>query len=144
MSEVYVGWSLCCIGTICYQTDDTLRAEGFFREALDIFVRTGHKRGLATVYNRFGKSSMDQGNLQEARQWFEKAYHTSLGIDTVSQINSLNKQGQIEVREGEYEKAIDLLQQAVDLAKEVHDDYQQTESLVDLAEALKRSGHDEQ
>lgn len=144
MSEVYVGWSLCWIGTIYYQTDDLLKAEESFQEALDIFVRTGHKKGLATIYNRFGKVSMSRGDLQEARQWFEKAYYTSLGIDTEVQINCLNKQGWIMMLTGQYEKAIDLLQQAIELAKQVHDDYQQAESLVDLAEAFERSGLDEQ
>jgi tetratricopeptide (TPR) repeat protein len=144
ISEVYVGWSLSTIGTVYYQVNDFLKAEGFFQEAFDIFVRTGYKKGLATIYNRFGKLSMDRGELYHARQWFEKAYSTSLGIDTESQINSLNKQGWILVLEERYEKAIELLQQAVDLAKEVHDDYQHAESLVDLAEALKRSGYNEQ
>jgi tetratricopeptide (TPR) repeat protein len=144
MSEVYIGWSLTSIGNIYYQTNDFLKAEGFFQEALDIFVRTGHKRGLATIYNRIGKLSMDRGELYHAQQWFEKAYSTSLGIYPESQINSLNMQGWILVLEGQYQKAIQLLQQAIDLAKAVYDDYQQAESLVDLAEALKRSGHNEQ
>ena len=117
MSEVYVGWSLTTIGTIYYQINDFLKAEGFFQEALDIFARTGHKKGLATIYNRFGKLSMDRGELYHARQWFEKAYSTSLGIDTESQINSLNKQGWILVLEGQYQKAIELLQQAIESSK---------------------------
>jgi tetratricopeptide (TPR) repeat protein len=87
---------------------------------------------------------MDRGDLRHAQQWFEKAYSTSLGIHPESQINSLNKQGWILVLEGQYQKAIELLQQAINLAKEVHDDYQQAESLVDLGETLKRSGQDEQ
>ncbi len=144
ISEIYVGWSLTSIGTVYYQTNDFLKAEDFFQEALDIFARTGHKKGLATIYNRFGKLSMDRGDLYYARNWFEKAYSTSLGIDTESQINSLNKQGGILLLEGQYQKAIGLLQQAVDLAKKVHDDYQQAESLVGLAEAFKRSGHSEE
>ena len=144
MSEVYVGWSLTTIGTVYYQVNDFVKADGFFQEALDIFARTGHKKGLATIYNRLGKLSIERGELYYARQWFEKAYSTSLGIDAESQINSLNKQGWILVLEGQYQKAIELLQQAINLAKEVHDDYQQAESLVDLGEALKRFGQNEQ
>jgi tetratricopeptide (TPR) repeat protein len=143
-SEVYVGSSLTLIGTIYYQINDFLRAEEFFQEAFDIFARTGYKKGLAIIYNRFGRLSMDRGELFHALQWFEKAYTTSLGIDTESQINSLNKQGWILLREGQYRGAIEFLQQAIKLAKEVHDDYQQVESLIDLGEALKRSGQNEQ
>jgi tetratricopeptide (TPR) repeat protein len=143
-SEVYVGSSLSWIGTIYYQINDFLKAEEFFQEAFDIFARTGYKKGLATIYNRFGKLSMDRGELLHAQQWLDKAYATSLGIDTESQINSLNKQGWILVQEGQYQKATKLLQRAIDLAKEVHDDYQQAESLIDLGEALKRSGQSEQ
>lgn len=143
-SELYVGLSLSWIGTIYYQFNDVVKAERYYQEAFDIFARTGYKRGLATIYNRFGKLSMDQGELYHAQQWFEKAYITALGIDIESQINSLNKQGWIKILEKQYEKAIDFLQNAVDLAKEVHDDYQQAESLVDLGEAFKRSEQSEQ
>jgi len=144
ISEVYVGTSLAAIGSIYYQINDSQKAEDFFQKALDIYLRTGYKKGLATIYNRLGKLSMDQGALYHSRQWFEKAYSTALGIDTESQINSLNKQGWLLVLEERYPRAIAMLQQAVELAKEVHDDYQQAESLVDLAEALHRSGLDEQ
>jgi len=144
MSEVYVGWSLTLIGSVYYQTNDFLKAEGFFQDALDIFTRTGHKKGMAAIYNHLGKLSMDRGEFLHAQQWFEKAYSTSLGIDTESTINSLNRQGWILVLKGQYQKAIKLLQQAIDLAKEVHDDYQQAESLVDLGEVLKRLGQSEQ
>jgi tetratricopeptide (TPR) repeat protein len=144
ISELYVGWSLTMIGTVYYQINDFVKADELFQEALDIFTRTGYKKGLATIYNRLGKLSMERGEWHHARQWFEKAYYTSLGIDAESQINSLNKQGWILVLEGQYRKAIELLQQAINLAKEVHDDYQQAESLVDLTEALKRSGQNEQ
>ncbi len=144
MSEVYVGWSLCSIGTVYYQINDFSSANNFFLDALDIFTRTGHKRGLATVYNRQGKLLMDQGELPYARQWFERARSTSLNIDTGSYINSLNKLGWIATLEEQYQNAINLLQNAIDLAKKAHDDYQQAESLADLAIVFKRFGDNQQ
>jgi tetratricopeptide (TPR) repeat protein len=144
ISEMYLGTSLAEIGSICYQTNDFLKAEESFQKALDIYQRIGYKKGLATIYNRWGKLSMDRGAWHHARQWFEKAYSAALGTDTESQINSLNKQGWLLVLEERYERAIEKLHQAIDLAKKVHDDYQQAESLVDLAEVLQRLGLDDQ
>ncbi len=144
MSEVYVGWSLCTIGTVYYQIKDLSNANTFFQDALDVFNRTGHKSGLARIYNRMGKLSMDEGALPYARHWLERAYSASLNISPREQIYSLNKLGWIAVLEEQYQKAVDLLQQAIDLAKSIHDEYQQAESLTDLAVAFKHSGQDEE
>jgi tetratricopeptide (TPR) repeat protein len=138
MSEVYVAWSLSSIGAIYLHIDDLVRAEQVFQEAYDIFSRTGHKKGVATICNRFGQIDMVKGDLIESMQWFKKAYYTSQGIDTEAQINSLNKQGWILVLENKWDAAVELLNQAIELASSVHDDYQQAESLIDLADVLER------
>lgn len=143
MSEVYVGWSIYTIGTVYYQVNDVPNANDAFQDALDIFNRTGYKRGIAMVYNRLGKIEMDNESLFYAQRSFERAYLTARGIDKREQVNSLNKLGWIAVLEKRYPRAIELLQQAIDLAENIHDEYQQAESLVDLAEAFQRAGQNE-
>jgi tetratricopeptide (TPR) repeat protein len=144
ISEVYVGWSLNTVGTIYYQVNNVQEAETFFQKAQDIFIRTGHKRGLATIYNHLGKISMDRGDLLHAHNWFELAYSTSSSIDIESHIGSLNNRGRLHILEKRYQRAIESLQEAVTLAKEGHDELQLAEALISLAEAFKRNGQDEQ
>jgi tetratricopeptide (TPR) repeat protein len=143
ISEVYIGNNYTDIGIVYYKIDDIHEAKKHFHKAHDIYVRTGNKKGLVTVYNHLGEFSMRQNDLQHAYQWFKNAYSTALGIDTEQQINSLNKQGRVLVMEDQYQKAIEFFQRAIDLAKEVHDYYQHAESLIDLADVLKRSALDE-
>lgn len=144
VSEVYVAWSLGGIGAIYLHIDDLVSAEGHFREAYDIFQRIGHKKGLATTMNRFGQIALARRDLRSAMEWFQRAYNVSLGVDSNCQINSLNKQGWILVLEHRWDEAVELLNKAIRLAQQVHDDYQQAESLIDLADVLERMGHHEQ
>jgi tetratricopeptide (TPR) repeat protein len=144
ISEVFVAWSLSGIGAIYRDIDNLVEAEKFFQQAYDIFTRLGHKKGLATMYNRFGQLSGLRGQLDEALVWHKKAYASSLGnIDMESQINSLNKQGGLFIQKGQLAQAEIVLTQAVELAERFYDYYQQTESLVDLIKVYKRQGQQE-
>jgi tetratricopeptide (TPR) repeat protein len=143
-SEVHVGWSRAAIGAIYLHIDDLAEAEHVFRETYEIFVRTGHKKGIATMYNRFGQIALARQQYKEAQEQFEKAYNTALGIDVGSQIASLNRQGKIAIIQQRWESAMSLLNRAVGLAKKVHDEYQQAECLIELADVLERTEQHEQ
>ena len=136
MSENYVGLSLTVIGAIYLVIDDLLKAEQAFREANDIFVRTGYKKGMATAGNRFGQIALIKGDVKTARQQFEKTYYMSLGVDSDAQIISLTYQGRILAQEEQQDKAISVFQQALELARQVHASMHQTEILVELAHTL--------
>ncbi|GAC1623854.1 MAG: hypothetical protein NVS4B9_15370 [Ktedonobacteraceae bacterium] len=82
--------------------------------------------------------------LDDAMSWFKKGYNVALGIDSETEITSLNKQGAIYVQQGHIAEAIPLFQQARDRARETSDFYQQVEALVDLANALEKNGQSEQ
>ncbi|HZO75235.1 MAG TPA: tetratricopeptide repeat protein [Ktedonobacteraceae bacterium] len=142
-SEIAVGTSLSTMGIIYLKTGDLVRAQNLFSEAFEIFSRNRYKKGIATTYNRFGQIEMAEGKLVEAQQWFEKAYQGSLGVDTELQINSLNKQGWVQVQQNQCEKALPYFTQAIELAQQVNDYYQEAESLVDLADTLERLGRSE-
>ena len=148
-SEVSVGLSLSTMGVIYLNTDDLVSAENAFREALEIFARAGHKKSIASMYIRFGQVEMNRGNLSQAIQWFEKGYYASRAIDMEAQINSLNKQGWVHVLQSVLEEStaaqqskliesIPFFEQAIELAREVFDYYQEAESLIDLADVLER------
>lgn len=142
-SEIAVGTSLSTMGIIYLNIGDLVRAKNFFSEAFEIFSRNRYKKGIATIYNRFGQIQLAEANLVEAQQWFEKAYQASLGVDTELQINSLNKQGWVQVQQNQCDKAISHFTQAIELAQQVNDYYQEAESLVDLADTFERLGRSE-
>ena len=136
MSENYVGLSLTIIGSIYLVIDDLLKAEQAFREANDIFIRTGYKKGMATAGNRFGQIALIKGDLKAARQQFERAYYMSLGVDADAQIISLVYQGRIFAQEEQWGNAITMHRQAIELARQVHSSMQEAEALIELAHTL--------
>lgn len=86
---------------------------------------------------------MARSNWQKAKDWFEHAQEASADIDSEAYINSLNKQGRVFAKQGHWAEAAPFFEQAIDIARKVHDDHQYTESLVDLAEALKHMDQQE-
>jgi tetratricopeptide (TPR) repeat protein len=144
VSENSVGLSLTIIGSIYLAIEDLLKAEQAFREANDIFIRTGYKKGMATVSNRFGQISRSKGDLKTARQQFERAYYMSLGVDPDAQISSLINQGRILVQEERLDEAVSIYRQAVELARQAQTSMQETEALIELANTLAILKRDQQ
>jgi tetratricopeptide (TPR) repeat protein len=144
ISEIFVGWSLNAIGTIYMDINDLVEAENYFQKAFGIFAHLGSKKGQATMYNRFGQLSDARDQLDTALEWHQRAYASALGgIDMESQINSLNKQGRIFIQQQQLNQAASALTRAVELSQQVHDYYQQTESLIDLVKVYKQQGEQE-
>ena len=86
--------------------------------------------------NRFGQIEIAKGNLQRAKQWYEQAQEAAAGINTEGYINSLNGQGRIFAIQKRWTEAAAVFEQAIHIARQVHDDLQRTENLLGLAEAL--------
>jgi tetratricopeptide (TPR) repeat protein len=136
ISEVPVGLTLSTIGQVYLDIDDLPQAEQVFQRAYEIYNRARHKKFIAGTKNRFGQIAMAKNDLQEAKRWFEDAQEASTGIDSESLVISLNKQGRVLAKQKRWSEAAAFFEKAVDTARQVHDDYQRTESLVDFAEAL--------
>jgi tetratricopeptide (TPR) repeat protein len=144
IGEVPVGLTLSTIGQIYLIMDDIVNAEQVFQQAYEIYSRARHKRYIAGTLNRFGQVEMARGHWQEAERWFEQAEEASTGIDSEAHINSLNKQGRVLVMQGRWTEAATFFERAINIARQVHDDFQCTESLVDLAEALEHMNQHQQ
>jgi tetratricopeptide (TPR) repeat protein len=136
ISEIPVGLTLSTIGQVYLDIDDLLQAEQVFQKAYEIYNRAKHKKAIASTKNRFGQIAMAKNELQEAKRWFEDAQEASVGIDAEVYVNSLNKQGRVLAKQKRWSEAAAFFGQAVEIARQVHDDFQRTESLIDLAEAL--------
>ena len=134
-SEVSVGLTLSTTGQIYLSMDDIVHAEAAFQQAYEIYSRANHRKFAASTLNRFGQIEVAKGNLPEAKRWFERAQESSTGIDTEAYINSLNGQGSVLALQNRWSEAAQFFEQAVDIASQVHSDYQHTESLLGLAEA---------
>ena len=140
MSEVYVGWSLGVIGDVYYFIENYSQAEHYFQQAFEIYSRTGHQRGQASMYNRFGQISMKNSFWQQAIKWYHLAYYAALGVNNGVQISSLDKLGWSLCQEKRYEEAEKLIQQSVEFARRLHYAYYEAEALADLYVALAYQG----
>lgn len=141
-SEIGVGLSLAAMGATYLKLGDTTSAQKAFQDAYEIYMRNNYHQGIADSYNRFGYIAMIGHEYETAMLWFNKAYHLALETNADAEINSLNKLGWTHVLQGQFIEAIPPLEKAIERARQVHDDYQQAESLIDLAyayAALKRS-----
>src|SRR6266487_1239999 len=136
ISEVHVGHSLNVMGSIYLSADDDVQAEELFREAFEIFNRTGYRKGIAAMYNRFGQLQLVKDDLPQAKQWFEKAHDISLEVDAEAYVISLDGQGRVYASQHRWEEAATFFTQAIEHARRFHDSYHQIESLIDFAEAL--------
>ena len=136
IGEDLVGLSLNVLGGIYQDAGNLVEAEKRYREAFDIFLRTNYKAGTAIIYNRLGHIELLKGNLVGAQEWFLKGQEASREIERDQYINSLNKQGRIRALQQKWSEAVPLFEQAIAIAQQVPDYYQQTESLIDLADAL--------
>jgi tetratricopeptide (TPR) repeat protein len=139
-SEQAIGLSLGTMGMIYLDADNLALAEQVLREAFETYNRIGYKKGIAATYNRLGEVEMARGKLKEAKELLERAQATAKGVDTESLINSLNKQGRVLAQQKQWQEAVPFFQQAIELAHQTYDFYQQVESLIDLAEAYERLG----
>jgi tetratricopeptide (TPR) repeat protein len=132
-SEIGVGFSLSAMGATYLKLGDMTGAQRAFQEAYEIYLRNTYQQGIADSYNRFGYIAMTGHDYERALLWFHKAYQLAVGTNADAEMNSLNKLGWTYVLQGRFLEAVPPLQKAVERARQVHDDYQQAESLIDLA-----------
>ena len=142
-SEYYVALSLSTIGLIYLDGGHFVWGGQRFQEAYEIHLRLGRKRELAQLYNRFGQIALAQRDYKRTEYWFQRAEEASFEINAEAYINSLNKQGRLHMLQKRLAEAVPLFERAIKRAREVHDDYQQAENLVDLAQVLYRLKSDE-
>jgi tetratricopeptide (TPR) repeat protein len=137
-SELPIGYGSTTLGVIYLHSENILEAEMYFQRAFDIYSRADYKAGIAEIYNHFGHIELQRGDLEEARRWFIKGEQAaSSDINVEQHINSLNKLGRISLAQGQIEKALSYLQQAIARARQVPNYLQLTESLVDLARVMQ-------
>jgi tetratricopeptide (TPR) repeat protein len=136
IGEFAVGLTLNTIGQIYLAFGDIIQAEQAFQQSYEIFRRANYKKSISGTLNRFGQIEIAKGNLQSAKHWYEQAQAAAAGINIGGYINSINGQGRILALQHRWAEAVVLFQEALDLARQAHDDLQRAENLLGLAEAL--------
>ncbi|GER92149.1 hypothetical protein KDW_63110 [Dictyobacter vulcani] len=141
--EYPIALSQSTMGLIYLDNGHFVWAGQRFQEAYEIHLRLGRKRELAQLYNRFAQIAMAKREYEEAESLLRRAEEASIETNIEAYTNSLNKQGRLCMLQKRWSEAIPLFEKASSKAREVHDDYQQTENLVDLAHALYRTNSSE-
>jgi tetratricopeptide (TPR) repeat protein len=133
ISERFIGLSINALGVIYLSAGDIGEAEKCFREAYAIYERENDRASLVVTCNRLGQAELAKNELENARNWFERARASSQLIDAEQYINSLNKLGRIAILQNRLDEAIPLLDEAISYATQTFDNYQLVECLIDLA-----------
>lgn len=138
--ESYVGLSLSTIGHIYFALDEMIEVEKVFQEAFSIYSRVGDRRALAGAYNSLGQVHFKKGEWEKALEDFRQAARIASGISRESEINSLIQQGRVLAELGRWQESTDYLEHAVMLAREVGQNLQIAEGLLDLVTSLDHLG----
>jgi tetratricopeptide (TPR) repeat protein len=137
-SERAIALSLSTLGLIYIDSDNFVQAEQNLREAFEIYSRLGDKKSIAMGYNRLGRVQLAKGELEQAKELFEKAQEASEEVNPEALITSLNRQGRVLLIQRNLQEAVPFLRRAMEVADHIHDYYQRVESLIALASVLER------
>lgn len=137
-SEIPIGHSLVSLGVTYLRDGNIIEAERFFKQAFEIYTRTNHRVGIATLYNHFGNVGLRRGNIEEAQSWFLKGEQASASISTEQYIICSNKLGRVRLEQGRIQEAVVYLQRAITVARAFPNYFQLTKSLIDLARVFRR------
>jgi len=138
--QASIGFSHGTLGIIYHYVRDFSQAEAHFQRAFEIYVQAKNNHGTMLIYNRFGQVEMSRGNLEKAREWFQKVEDSLIGIDLEVQIINLMRQGLLYIKMGRYVDAIERFEKAHLTASRMRDNFQMAESLIERARAMALAG----
>jgi tetratricopeptide (TPR) repeat protein len=143
-SEIHIGYGLTTLGIIYLDSGNILESERCFKRAFDIYSRLDYKAGIAALYTHFGNVELHRGDQEEAQRWFLKGEQAAVDVNVAQYINSLNKLGRICLAQGRIQEAFSYLQRAIGRARQIPDNVQLTESLIDLAKVVDQMGQEDE
>jgi len=114
-----IGNLLYATGLIARLQLDLLPAEAFLNRSLELHRATGNQSGQAAVLNTLGIIASDRQDFNQAKCLFESslAIKRELGENTTQQLNNL---GMMAAYQGNYQEALDYLEESLQLAREGH------------------------
>jgi predicted ATPase/class 3 adenylate cyclase len=121
-------------------------SEKSWAEALEIVRRLGDERGVAVLLHRFSNTAMRRGDVARARELAEEslAGHRRVGRFPKGEAQALSSLAWVARREGDFDRALELLAESGQLADEVGFRWWLTGVLAQSGEVLAELGrHDE-
>jgi predicted ATPase/class 3 adenylate cyclase len=127
---------------VAYYRDETDEAEAAAKEALDLLPHTTHLGSTLRLQRLLSAIAAEHGNLEEARD----RYETILGstrehADQLNLIQALDNLGNTERMLGNYDRAGELLAEAVELGRANNDRNVLAHALGNLAHVERMRGH---
>ncbi|WP_418511070.1 tetratricopeptide repeat protein [Corallibacter sp.] len=120
-------------GTIEEKKGDYKRALAYQNKSLNIFKKLQDSTGLAVSNENIGSIYEDLEQYDLAYQYFKKAFVFSKNSDSHIRINIINNLGDVNRKQGYYNKALTYTSQALDLARATNNFSQIESALKDLA-----------
>ena len=122
-----VGYAVSNIADIYLSESKDSLAINYYNEALSIFKERGNFIEVASIYMVFGSNEYDKGNFNEALKYYEEAHdffksqkEEYLGPKSYILVNILGNFGSVYYQLGDRQKAIDYLEEALELAQNNH------------------------
>lgn len=108
------------IGIVLLAKNEPDSARLFYERALDAAERSNNLRFMPNIFISLGDIAMDAKNYALAMDYFDRAYEISVNMDDQFRIaNALKKKAQIYHLRGINEKAIELAEQAMIIARNI-------------------------
>ena len=113
-------WEYITLGNAARLRGRNFPAEGYYREAMRLFLEAGDREGEAQSINNLGNIAKDRGDLDEA----ERLHRVSLAINRevgnrVGEATSLNNLGDLEEARGDHDVASEYYEQAKGICTEL-------------------------
>ncbi len=124
-----------------FQQEDFSAALSLYKQALDIYQRSGDKGDEASVLNNIGDVFQGQGDLAAAESKYRDALATyqAIGAEGLA-ANTLSNLGAVLQRQGNLDAAERLYKQALDIHRETNNKSSEAIVLNNMAEVLRDKG----
>ena len=127
------------LGRTYHSLNDHTRSLSHFQSALDGYSKAKNVREAARVRALMGRVYQQQGSFQKARKNYQTAHGTFRQLaDRVNEAATLYALGSLESQENNLDKAVDYLQQSIEVTEEMR----RVSSSSDLTAAFTASVYD--
>lgn len=127
--------SLSLMGANYEKQGDYLKALELENKSLQYMSPKLHKFEIANVYENIGSIYEDLLQFEKASHYFQKTYSFFKGTGTKEEANILNNIADIYRKKDEFNNAIQITIQSLNLAQKINDNHLQESAYKDLAKA---------
>jgi tetratricopeptide (TPR) repeat protein len=120
------------LGNVAQKREAYGRAEGYYREALELAEEKGNKESQAYISGNLGLLALDRGRPEEARVWFERGLDLAQEVGRQDLVASAQYGlARVLEEEGRYTEALRRAEEALEIRERLrHRDVESTRKLV--------------